>query len=94
VRRSSRAWTRLTAGVPSAFPAPCARVTASCESTVDHGGGLNAEEASRGLAEGLGHVQGNGGANESLQGLLVNAVALAKIDGTSDITLEAGVEET
>ena len=45
------------------------------------------------LAAGLGHVQGNGGANESLQGLFVNAVALVKIDGAPDLAFEAGVEE-
>jgi hypothetical protein len=44
-----------------------------------------------GLAAGLGHVQGNCGANERLQVLFVNAVAFVKNDGTSDLAAEAGV---
>src|SRR5262249_54419726 len=38
-------------------------------------------------------VQGHGGANESLQCLLVYLLALVKVDGTPCVPLKAGVEE-
>ena len=38
-------------------------------------------------------VQGHGGPDESLQGLLVQLVALAEIDRTPRVAFEAGVEE-
>src|SRR5262245_4990014 len=40
-----------------------------------------------------GLVQGHGGAHESLQRLLVDLLALVKIDGTPRVPVEAGVEE-
>ena len=43
---------------------------------------------------GRGLVQGHGGANKSFQGLLVNLVAFAEVDGTPYSTLETGIEET
>src|ERR1700736_2829901 len=38
-------------------------------------------------------VQCHGGANERLQRLFINFVALMEIDGTSGVAFEAGVEE-
>src|SRR3979490_3508419 len=38
-------------------------------------------------------VQRHGGANECLQRLLINLVALMEIDGTPGVAVEAGVEE-
>lgn len=38
-------------------------------------------------------VQCHGGANERLQRLLIDLVALAEIDGTPGVAFEAGVEE-
>ena len=40
-----------------------------------------------------GRVQRHGGANKSLQRLLVNLLALVKVDGTPGVAIEAGVEE-
>ena len=42
---------------------------------------------------GLGLVQGHGGANESLQRLLVDLVAFVEVDGAPGVAFEAGVEE-
>ena len=42
---------------------------------------------------GLGRVQCHGGANERLQRLLVDRVALMEIDGAARVAFEAGVEE-
>src|SRR5215472_2248650 len=47
----------------------------------------------RGLAFGCGLVQGHGGANESLQRLVVNLLALVEVDGTPRVSLETGIEE-
>ena len=51
----------------------------------------------RGPGEGRGHllggVQGHGGADERLQRLFIDRVALADIDGAPDIAFEAGIEE-
>jgi len=47
----------------------------------------------RGSALGSGLVEGDGGAQESLQGLLVYLLALVKVDGTPRVPLETGVEE-
>jgi hypothetical protein len=41
----------------------------------------------------LRHVQCHGGANECLQRLFVNLVALMKVDGAPHIAFEAGVEK-
>src|SRR4029453_4549380 len=43
-------------------------------------------------AVGFGRVQGDGGANESLQRLLVDLLALVEVDGTPGVPLETGVE--
>jgi hypothetical protein len=48
------------------------------------------------LAERLftrGRVQCHGGANERLQRLFIDHVALVEIDGTPGVAFEAGVEE-
>src|SRR3954453_20475968 len=45
------------------------------------------------LAAGWRRVQGHGGPNERLQGLLVQLVALVEIDRAPGVALEAGVEE-
>src|SRR6266849_10017961 len=42
---------------------------------------------------GLGRVQRHGGANERLQRLFINLVALMEIDGAPGVAFEAGVEE-
>src|SRR5687767_3049006 len=47
----------------------------------------------RGLALGCGLVQGHGGANESLQRLLVYLLALVEVDGTPCVSVKTGVEE-
>src|SRR5436190_3584939 len=47
----------------------------------------------RGLALGCGLVQGHGGANESLQRLLVYLLALVEVDGTPCVPVKTGVEE-
>ena len=47
-----------------------------------------------GSALGFGLVQGHGGAHQSLEGLLVDLLALVDVDGTPYVPLEAGVEET
>src|SRR5262245_34734520 len=44
-------------------------------------------------AFGFGLVQGHGGANESLQRLLVDLLALVEVDGSPCVALETGVEE-
>src|SRR5207249_3014883 len=44
-------------------------------------------------AVGAGRVQRHGRANKSLQCLLVNLLALMKVDGTPGVAIEAGVEE-
>src|SRR5262249_47127862 len=44
-------------------------------------------------AVGAGHVQPHGRANESLQCLLVDSLALVEVDGTSRVAIEARVEE-
>src|SRR5215813_6006110 len=44
-------------------------------------------------ASGCGLVQRHGGANESLQRLLVDLLALVEVDGTPCVPFEAGVEE-
>src|SRR5215471_1643418 len=41
----------------------------------------------------FGRVQGHGGANESLQRLLVNRLALAEVDGAPGTALKTGIEE-
>ena len=41
----------------------------------------------------LSQVQCHGGANERLQRLFINLVALMEIDGTPGVAFEAGVEE-
>src|SRR5215208_2530532 len=46
-----------------------------------------------GSALGPGLVQGHGLTNESLEGLLVDLLALVEVDGAPDVPLEAGVEE-
>src|ERR1700719_632139 len=46
-----------------------------------------------GLALGGGLVQGHGGANESLQRLLVYLLTLVEVDGTPCVPVKAGVEE-
>ena len=46
-----------------------------------------------GLALGFGLVQSHGAANERLQRLFIDLVALMDIDGASGVALEAGVEE-
>src|SRR5262249_8253924 len=46
-----------------------------------------------GLALGFGLVQSYGGANERLQRLFIDLVALMDIDGASSVAFEAGVEE-
>src|ERR1700738_3918149 len=45
------------------------------------------------LALGCGLVQGHGGANESLQRLLVYLLALVEVDGTPCVPVKTGVEE-
>src|SRR5262249_50032213 len=45
------------------------------------------------LAFGSGLVQGHGGANESLQCLLVYLLALVKVDGAPCVPLKTGVEK-
>src|SRR5688572_23280230 len=45
------------------------------------------------LAWGFGLVQGDGGANERLQRLLVYLLALAEVDGTPSVSVQTGVEE-
>src|SRR4029434_1641839 len=47
----------------------------------------------RGLALGCGLVQGHGGANESLQRLLVDLLTLVEVDGTPCVPVKTGVEE-
>src|SRR5207245_8268776 len=47
----------------------------------------------RGSALGCGLVQGHGGANESLQRLLVYLLALVEVDGTPCVAVKTGVEE-
>src|SRR5258708_19130634 len=47
----------------------------------------------RGAALGFGFVQGHGGANESLQRLLVYLLALAEVDGAPRVPIKTGVEE-
>src|SRR5437763_5311542 len=47
----------------------------------------------RGSALSLGGVQGHRGANESLQCLLVDRIALVEIDGAPCVPLETGIEE-
>src|SRR5215469_764741 len=47
----------------------------------------------RGLAMDCGHVQGHGGANESLQRLLVYLLALVEVDGTPGVPVKTGVEQ-
>src|SRR6267154_4256162 len=47
----------------------------------------------RGLALGCGLVQDHGGANESLQRLLVYFLALVEVDGTPCVPVKTGVEE-
>src|SRR5262249_19761844 len=39
------------------------------------------------------HIQCHGGANERLQRLFINLVALMEIDGTPGVAFEAGIEE-
>jgi hypothetical protein len=46
-----------------------------------------------GLALGFGLVQSHGGANERLQRLFIDLVALTDIDGASGVAFETGVEE-
>src|SRR5476649_110278 len=45
------------------------------------------------LASGCGLVEGHGGANESLQRLLVYLLALVEVDGTPCVPVKTGVEE-
>src|SRR6516225_4309779 len=47
----------------------------------------------RGLSFAFGLVQGHGGANESLQRLLVYLLALVEVDGTPCVPLKTGVED-
>src|SRR3954451_19742940 len=47
----------------------------------------------RPLALGFGLVQGYGGANESLQRLLIYLLALVEVDGTPCVPVKTGVEE-
>jgi hypothetical protein len=47
----------------------------------------------RGSASSCGLVQRHGGANERLQRLFIDLVALMEIDGTPGVAFEAGVEE-
>ena len=42
---------------------------------------------------GCGRVEGDGGANERLQGFLVNLVAFAKVDRAPDIAVQTGIEK-
>jgi hypothetical protein len=42
---------------------------------------------------GRGRVQCHGGANERLQHLFINLIALMEVDGTPGVAFEAGVEE-
>src|SRR5262245_24875018 len=51
------------------------------------------QERPCGLALGFGLVQSHGGANERLQRLFIDLVALMDIDGASGVAFEAGVEE-
>jgi hypothetical protein len=44
-------------------------------------------------AVGAGRIQCQGGANERLQCLFINLVALMEIDGAPGVAIEAGVEE-
>ena len=46
-----------------------------------------------GLVLGFALVQSHGGANERLQRLFIDLVALMNIDGASGVAFEAGVEE-
>src|ERR1043166_1770122 len=46
-----------------------------------------------GLVSGLGFVQGDGGANQRLQGALVYLVAFVEIDGPARVPVKAGIEE-
>src|SRR5436190_15499082 len=48
---------------------------------------------SGGSASGFGRVQGDGGADEGLQRLLVYLLALVEVDGTPRVPLETRVEE-
>ena len=42
----------------------------------------------------LGGVQGCGGSDEGLEGLLIDLVSLIQVNGASRVAFEAGVEET
>ena len=47
----------------------------------------------RQLASGFGFIHGHGGANESLQRVFIDLVALVEIDGAPGVAFEAGIEE-